>query len=115
MYVTVVVPVLFCHSRKTASWSGAYCDRRACECFFDYFFLAVCGMEIEGAAIATGIGQMIPAVVGTVYFFFFKGELHFVPFHFHGATLKSCLVLMVLQRWSAIWQMRSSRIYSTLF
>ena len=49
--------------------------------FFDYFFLAVCGMEIEGAAI----------VVGTVYFFFFKGELHFVPFHFHGATLKqSC-------------------------
>lgn len=55
------------------------------------FFLAVCGMEIEGAAIATGIGQMIPAVVGTVYFFFFKGELHFVPFHFHGATLKqSC-------------------------
>ena len=54
--------------------------------FFDYFFLAVCGMEIEGAAIATGIGQMIPAVVGTVYFFFFKGE-----FHFHGATLKqSC-------------------------
>lgn len=48
-------------------------------------------MEIEGAAIATGIGQMIPAVVGTVYFFFFKGELHFVPFHFHGATLKqSC-------------------------
>ena len=59
--------------------------------FFDYFFLAVCNMEIEGAAIATGIGQMIPAVVGTVYFFFFKGELHFVPFHFHGATLKqSC-------------------------
>lgn len=59
--------------------------------FFDYFFLAACGMEIEGAAIATGIGQMIPAVVGTVYFFFFKGELHFVPFHFHGATLKqSC-------------------------
>lgn len=59
--------------------------------FFDYFFLAVCGMGIEGAAIATGIGQMIPAVVGTVYFFFFKGEVHFVPFHFHGATLKqSC-------------------------
>ena len=56
--------------------------------FFDYFFLAVCGMEIEGAAIATGIGQMIPAVVGTVYFFFSKGELHFVPFHFRGATLK---------------------------
>mgnify|MGYP000372276243 CR=1 FL=1 len=48
-------------------------------------------MGIRGAALATGIGQMIPAVVGTVYFFFFKGELHFVPFHFHGATLKqSC-------------------------
>ena len=71
--------------------------------FFDYFFLAVCGMEIEGAAIATGIGQMIPAVVGTVYFFFSKGELHFVPFHFVG-NLKTDLFLTVLQRWSAIWQ-----------
>ena len=34
---------------------------------------------------------MIPAVVGNRILFLFKGELHFVPFHFHGATLKqSC-------------------------
>ena len=56
--------------------------------FLDYFFLAVVGTGMEGAAIATGIGQMIPAVIGTVYFFFFRGELHFVPFHFQGKTLK---------------------------
>lgn len=56
--------------------------------FFDYFFLAVVGTGIEGAAIATGIGQLIPAVIGTFYFFFFKGDLHFVPFQFYGATLK---------------------------
>ena len=81
----------FLSQQETASWLVLTVIAGLANAFFDYFFLAVCGMEIEGAAIATGIGQMIPAVVGTVYFFFFKGELHFVPFHFHGATLKqSC-------------------------
>lgn len=55
--------------------------------FFDYFFLAVVGTGIEGAAIATGIGQLIPAVIGTIYFLFFKGDLHFVSFRFYGKTL----------------------------
>ncbi len=30
------------------------------------------GFGIEGAALATGIGQLIPAVVGLFYFFFVK-------------------------------------------
>lgn len=30
---------------------------------FDYVFMAVCHMDITGAAIATGIGQLIPAVI----------------------------------------------------
>ena len=30
----------------------------------DYVFLSPLGFGIEGAALATGIGQLIPAVVG---------------------------------------------------
>ena len=59
--------------------------------FFDYFFLAVCGMEIEGAAIATGIGQTIMAVVGIVYFFVIKKGLYFVrPVFRRTVLLESC-------------------------
>lgn len=36
--------------------------------FLDYFFIAVCGMGISGAAIATGIGYSIPALYGLAYF-----------------------------------------------
>ena len=56
--------------------------------FFDYFFLGVIGTGIEGAAVATGIGQLIPAVIGTFYFFFFRGDLYFVRFHFYGKTMR---------------------------
>lgn len=35
-------------------------------------------MGIAGAALATGLGQMIPAVIGLFYFFFMKNDLHFV-------------------------------------
>lgn len=54
---------------------------------FDYVFLGVLGTGIEGAAIATGIGQLIPAVIGLIYFFVTRGTLYFVPFHFSGKTL----------------------------
>ena len=53
----------------------------------DYVFLAQLGFGVEGAALATGIGQMIPAVVGVCYFFFIKGDLYFTRFQFHGKTL----------------------------
>lgn len=54
----------------------------------DYVFLAPLGFGIEGAAIATGIGQMIPAVVGFLYFFFLRKGLYFTKFHF---SLKSLI------------------------
>lgn len=38
----------------------------------DYFFIAECNMEIAGAAVATGIGYCIPAVIGLIFFGFFK-------------------------------------------
>ena len=44
---------------------------------------------IECAALATGIGQLIPAVVGLFYFFFVKGDLYFTKFHFHGSVLSA--------------------------
>lgn len=47
----------------------------------DYFFMGVIGMGIEGAALATGFGQLVPAVVGVIFFSLGKGDLHFVRFH----------------------------------
>ena len=56
----------------------------------DYVFLSPLGFGIEGAALATGIGQLIPAVVGLFYFFFVRGDLYFTKFHFHGSVLFYC-------------------------
>lgn len=53
----------------------------------DYVFMGVLGSGIEGAAIATGIGQLIPAVFGLIYFFITRGTLYFTAFHFSGKTL----------------------------
>ena len=55
----------------------------------DYVFLSPLGFGIEGAALATGIGQLIPAVVGLFYFFFVRGDLYFTKFHFHGSVLSA--------------------------
>lgn len=46
---------------------------------FDYLFIAIFHMGIQGAAWATGIGYAIPALFGVWYFFFHKkGNLYFV-------------------------------------
>lgn len=46
---------------------------------FDYLFIAVFHMGIAGAAVATGIGNAIPAVFGLFYFALNRrGNLHFV-------------------------------------
>lgn len=45
----------------------------------DYLFMAPLQMGIAGAAIATGIGYCIPAMIGLLYFLFAKKQpLHFV-------------------------------------
>lgn len=46
----------------------------------DYVFMGPLGWGVKGAAFATGIGQMIPAVLGTIYFLFVRKELYFVRF-----------------------------------
>ncbi len=59
--------------------------------FFDYYFIAVCGMGVAGAAYATGIGQMLPAVFGSLFFTFNRGELHFCRFQWNlKAVLYAC-------------------------
>lgn len=63
-----------------------------CNGILDYVFLGPLGFGIEGAALATGIGQMIPAVFGVCYFFFVKGDLHFTGFRVYGKTLGAACV-----------------------
>lgn len=51
--------------------------------FLDYFFLGVCKMSIEGAALGTVLACLIPSVTGILYFTFNKkGSLYFVKFKF---------------------------------
>ena len=59
----------------------------------DYLFIAVLKLGIQGAALATGIGYSIPAVVGIVWFIINrKGMLCFVKPKFRFSTLKNSLV-----------------------
>ena len=44
---------------------------------FDYIFIVPLEMGIAGAALATGMGTLVPAVYGVVYFFRKKGALWF--------------------------------------
>lgn len=58
----------------------------------DYVFMGPLQMGIAGAALATGLGQAVPAVIGVVYFFVVKEELYFVKPNIDLRVLKySCL------------------------
>lgn len=58
----------------------------------DYIFMAPLNMGVAGAAIATGIGYCIPAIVGILFFLTAeKNPLHFVRPQFNGKVLlQSC-------------------------
>ncbi len=58
----------------------------------DYVFMGPLQMGIGGAALATGIGQLVPAASGFIYFFFVKGSLHITKPKFRGSVIiESCL------------------------
>lgn len=58
---------------------------------FDYVFIVPMNMGISGAALATVLGQMIPALAGLVYFSVSKGILHYVKPKLSLAVLReSC-------------------------
>lgn len=59
----------------------------------DYVFIALLDLGIRGAAMATGIGYSIPAVVGLVWFALNrKGLLRFTKPHFSAAALMESVV-----------------------
>lgn len=43
----------------------------------DYVFIVTLNMGIAGAALATGIGMLIPSIIGIIYFLNRKNHLHF--------------------------------------
>ena len=58
---------------------------------FDYIFIVLLHMGIQGAALGTGIGYMIPTVIGTIFFLTGRSELHFCkPKMDADVLLKSC-------------------------
>ena len=57
----------------------------------DYVLIVTCGLGIAGAALATGIGQSVPAAAGLCFFFFTKKTLRFTKFRLHiPELLQAC-------------------------
>lgn len=54
----------------------------------DYIFIVPLHMGVSGAAFATGIGQLLPAIVGVVFFLRPHSNLYFVPFRFDLNIIK---------------------------
>lgn len=55
----------------------------------DYIFIVPLQLGVLGAALATGIGQSIPAIIGTIFFFSHKRILYYQRFHFYGKEVLS--------------------------
>ncbi len=53
----------------------------------DYIFMGPLEMGIKGAALATSIGQLIPAIFGLIYFTFINKELYFTRPRFDFSSL----------------------------
>ena len=58
----------------------------------DYLLMGPLNLGISGAAIATGMGQLIPSLTGIIFFIFYRRNLYFVKFGFYKELLiQSCL------------------------
>lgn len=58
----------------------------------DYVFMGPLNTGIAGAALATGIGQLIPSVIGFFYFLFVRNSLYLIKPRFRSAVfIESCL------------------------
>lgn len=59
----------------------------------DYVFILLFGMDIRGAALATGIGYSVPSIVGLSWFAFNrKGMLNFTVPRLRLSTLRECAI-----------------------
>lgn len=54
---------------------------------FDYIFIVPMNMGIQGASLATSIGNALPAIIGTFYFFSKKRNLYFIKPRFKFNTI----------------------------
>lgn len=58
----------------------------------DYLLMGPLNFGIAGAALATGMGQLIPSITGIIFFIFHRKDLYFVRFGFYkDLLLQSCL------------------------
>ena len=63
----------------------------AANIILDYLFIVPCGMGIQGAALGTGFGYLIPAAAGLFYFARKKGPLFFTSVKLKWAVIgESC-------------------------
>ncbi len=55
----------------------------------DYVFIVYCHMGMQGVALATGLGWLVPSTIGIVFFSTSKAQrtLHFVKFQIHIKTI----------------------------
>lgn len=58
----------------------------------DYVFIAVLNMGIKGAALATGIGYVLPCIIGLVYFCNKNNVLHFVKPKINFNIIKNSMI-----------------------
>ena len=84
----------------------------------DYIFMVPCQMGIKGAALGTGIGYFIPAVIGILFFLKTKGPLRFQkPIIDFSVLVESCtngVSEMVSQTASAVTTFFFNRIMMQL-
>lgn len=69
----------------------------------DYVLIVICDMGVAGAALATGIGQCIPAIAGLVFSCFPKVSFGLPDSSFPCGSL-DMPAITVLQRWYQSFQ-----------
>lgn len=59
----------------------------------DYYFIVILKFGVGGAALASGLGYLVPSSIGLIYFGFLKrGELHFIRTNFDKSFVLKSLV-----------------------
>ena len=88
MFLQTLFQTFFVTAGKPGLGLGVTVSGGVANIILDYLFMGPMGMGVEGAAIATGIGYLIPAVFGLVYFSVVRtGSLYLVRCGCYGGML----------------------------
>ena len=92
MFLQTIFQVFFVTAGKPSLGLAVTVAGGVANMILDYVLMAPLNFGVKGAAIATGISYLIPAVVGIVYFSFRrKGSLYIVKFDMdYPMLLKTC-------------------------